>query len=245
MISITPYRISTGGTSINGILANKFERVCGNKGFSYDAYQDNERARGVLLEKGRVGTGPKGSRGRVRVGTMDEIGYEDCDYISREANWKFWIDRFGKGKFYGLEMELHVPCRDSIDHLMSECNFHHQYQIDCEATSLETEIDKCVGHLERFDMKLLDQFSVKCYDFKKQFTVYTDYMSKILQPRRIESKTYVKRDTNRARNKTNECVWSQPKLMAQVEKYLLENDYYAFCNECMGSEDEITLEDNS
>ena len=27
----------TGGTSLNGILANTFERVCGHKGYSYDA----------------------------------------------------------------------------------------------------------------------------------------------------------------------------------------------------------------
>ena len=34
----------TGGTSlVNGVLANKFERVCGHKGFSYNAYQANER----------------------------------------------------------------------------------------------------------------------------------------------------------------------------------------------------------
>lgn len=35
----------TGGTSLNGILANRFERVCGHKGSSYDAYQSNERAK--------------------------------------------------------------------------------------------------------------------------------------------------------------------------------------------------------
>ena len=31
----------TAGTTINGQLANQFERVCGNKGWSYDAYQAN------------------------------------------------------------------------------------------------------------------------------------------------------------------------------------------------------------
>jgi len=27
----------TGGTSLNGIIANKFDHVCGHKGYSYDA----------------------------------------------------------------------------------------------------------------------------------------------------------------------------------------------------------------
>eukprot|EP00985_Skeletonema_marinoi_P003267 scaffold1367_cov209-Skeletonema_marinoi.AAC.7 len=35
----------TGGTSLNGIFANTFERVCGQKGYSYDAFQDNEQAK--------------------------------------------------------------------------------------------------------------------------------------------------------------------------------------------------------
>jgi hypothetical protein len=33
----------TAGTTINGELALHFERVCGNKGYSYDAYQFNKR----------------------------------------------------------------------------------------------------------------------------------------------------------------------------------------------------------
>ena len=32
----------TAGTSINGIFANNFERVCGHKVYSYDAYQANK-----------------------------------------------------------------------------------------------------------------------------------------------------------------------------------------------------------
>lgn len=33
----------TGGTDLNGELALRFERVCGNKGYSYDAFQANLR----------------------------------------------------------------------------------------------------------------------------------------------------------------------------------------------------------
>ena len=33
----------TGGTSINGMAANEFERVCGNKGYSFDFFQSNRR----------------------------------------------------------------------------------------------------------------------------------------------------------------------------------------------------------
>ena len=35
--------MKTGGTSLNGILATKYERICGHKGYSYDAILQNER----------------------------------------------------------------------------------------------------------------------------------------------------------------------------------------------------------
>ena len=38
------------GTEINGELASHYERVCGNKGNSYDVYQLNQRAK-AWLEK--------------------------------------------------------------------------------------------------------------------------------------------------------------------------------------------------
>ena len=37
----------TAGTTVNGELAMHYERVCGHKGYSYDAFQTNE-----LLKKG-------------------------------------------------------------------------------------------------------------------------------------------------------------------------------------------------
>jgi hypothetical protein len=36
---------------------------------------------------------------------MDEIGYKDCDNVSIEQPWTFWVDRFHFD--YGL-FQLHV-----------------------------------------------------------------------------------------------------------------------------------------
>ena len=227
----------TGGTSVNGIFANKFERVCGHKGYSYDAFNDNERA--------------KRAEGKAKVykampGKMDEIGYESCDYVSNEIHWTFWNKTFGNGKFHGIPMELHVPCRERIDHLMSQCNFWH-VALDCDAPSDEDffkSVRKCFVYLEgRYQHGLKDHFEVKCFDFKKQFTTYTQYMSDKLQPRRLESEPFIKRETNLPRNKTNECVWERPDLLEKTNAYLLDHvPYYQFCDACMGSEKEITRE---
>lgn len=76
----------TAGTSINGILANKFERVCGHKGYSYDAFADNVKAGQISASGGRVFAE---GRSQVMPDTMAEIGFEDCDYVSHEieSNW--------------------------------------------------------------------------------------------------------------------------------------------------------------
>ncbi len=76
----------TGGTSINGVAANKFERVCGHKGYSYDAYKDNVKAANIAA---RGGTPMSGGRSRVMPATMVEIGFDDCDWVSHEIgyNW--------------------------------------------------------------------------------------------------------------------------------------------------------------
>ena len=76
----------TAGTSINGIAANKFERVCGHKGYSYDAFHDNEKEAEVLANGGDV---EPHDRSRVFVATMEDIGYEDCDYVSNEINYNW------------------------------------------------------------------------------------------------------------------------------------------------------------
>jgi len=61
---------------------------------------------------------PTYNRGRVPLQLMDERGYEDCDYVSHEENFDFWKS-FGTNE---TPMELHVPCRDPIDHLSSMYN---------------------------------------------------------------------------------------------------------------------------
>jgi len=229
----------TGGTSINGIFANKFERVCGHKGYSYNAYNDNELAKQVK--------GPAdGFEVQVPPEIMEKIGYENCDYVSNETPWEFWIDKFGDGKFHGIPLELHVPCRDRIDHLMSQCNFRHA-TLDCDASSDEDFFESVRGCftnlMVRYHHELAEHFHVQCFDFKKQFTTYTQYMSKRLQPRRLESEPYIKRETNRPRDRMNECIWKRPDLLDKTNVYLLENvPYYQFCDYCMGSEDEITRE---
>lgn len=241
----------TGGTTLNGIMANRFERVCGNKGYSYDAYLANERAKEAIQAANdeSIKLSSKFGHDRVKKSTIYEIGFEDCDYIStEEENPQWWIDNFGDGRFHnGTVMELHVPCRDSIDHLMSQCNYFH-HAIDCDAEDDEDfykSIEKCYVYLGRYSHRLRHHFDVKCFDFHQEFTTYVDLMAKELQERRFVSEPYIKRETNRPRNKASECIWGRQDLIKKAREYLLENvEYYQFCDECIGSEDDLIIASN-
>ena len=141
--------------------------------------------------------------------------------------------------------ELHIPCRDRIDHVMSQCNYR-SYSLDCAITSDEdffrTIEEKCFERVyERYQHELKDHFDVKCFDVKKQFTTYARHMSQYLERKRFQSVPFIPRLSNRPRNRTKECIWSRPDLREKLEKYLLENvPYYQFCEDCMGSDNDLT-----
>lgn len=242
----------TGGTNVNGMFANTFERVCGNKGYSYNFFASNELAKinhhisnktaNTTNSTTQVGRSLTKLNGLIHTPEeIREIGFEDCDFISLETNWKQWGRYFKGGEHHGVPVELHIPCRDRIDHIMSQCNHRHK-ALKCEASEevfLQSVVN-CTNWLTRFDMGLLDQFHVKCYDFRKQFTNYTQYMSKHLDARRFQSLPYVMRNSNKPRDKTAECIWEKPNLMKKLDKFLLKTyDYYQFCQTCIGGENDI------
>jgi hypothetical protein len=231
----------TAGTEINGKLASHFERVCGHKGYSYDAYQFNERVNASKGSDAISQRNTKFNRGRVPWKVMKEIGFEDCDYISLELSWQSW-ETF---KEWSLPLELHVPCRDPLIHLMSQCN-HEQRLFNCTTDDLRHEISKCLIQLSRFSRALGKQqnTNLKCFN-PIPIEPYLEYMSKRLQRKRIES-DYVHRDTNTPRNKDLECIWKEPHVANQVRDILLqEYDLYGWCEECMGSKDDLLANGNN
>ena len=167
------------------------------------------------------------------------IGYEDCDYISTERKWSWW-NRFEK---WYLPIELHIPCRDPVDHLMSQCNMQ-KLQFDC-SQPLEHEVSKCeLGwNLNRYGDGRASKFDVKCYRFEQQFTGYLQYMSHRLQKRRKQV-NYTFRATNKPRSPAEECIFSpeHADLKGRLEDYLLQRyEYYRFCRRCIGSKDDLLL----
>ena len=175
---------------------------------------------------------------------MDET--IDCDYISREQGAPDWKNRFAD-KWPDFELELHVPCRDPIDHILSQCN-HVSTPIPCNLPDDEyyAILDRCLRWTyTRFKFDMLDDFpdgAVKCFNFHSMFTTYISYMDERLQKRRMVSEPYIERHSNKPRNDDEECLLKDPELMKKTRKYLLDTvEYYQYCESCLGSENDLLL----
>ena len=204
---------------------------------------------------------PRYDRGRPQSSVMDEIGYENCDFISDEIEWKFWLNLIEESQFKqrNLTLELHVPCREPIDHLMSIAN-HFKRKFKCVDMNDEKKLVKKVMdvYATKFDERINDKFLEKVYYSNKTdidsrlhlkcfhnypIESYINYMGQFLRPRRIPVEEYWPRDTNKPRDKTKECIWSQTSEYKQkVLEILLDKvPYFKFCQSCMGSKDELQL----
>lgn len=181
------------------------------------------------------------NRGRIPEEVMYEIGFQDCDYISMESDHRQWK----KIKTdVGAPLELHVPCREPITMLMSMCNYQ-EVQFDCERakTHPDEAIRNCTIEMSRFSykMKTYPETTLKCFN---PFPVqnYISYMSQSLHRKRLEN-PYVRRDTNKPRNKTTECIWKDSGLQQRVrQRLIILYDYFSFCNSCMNSSEELALD---
>jgi hypothetical protein len=125
---------------------------------------------------------------------------------------------------------------------MSQCNFR-RVTFDCEAANdVKSEIRRCLVAIGRFH-KRLTKFSsnatLKCFN-PIPVDPYLEYMGQFLQRKRIEA-TYFHRATNDKRQKDMECIfWKNNTQVAdRVLELLLEIDYYSFCQECMGSDNDL------
>jgi hypothetical protein len=254
----------TAGTEINGELAVRYERVCGNKGYSYDSYAFNDRMEAwreehpgkLLMDSGgypdfvSAVQGKGFDRGRMKQEIMDEIGYEDCDYVSQEVTNTFWGTL--AVKIHPVPLEVHVPCREPIEHLLSMCNMYgKKFECAKAETSVEDETRKCLINMNRFNDANFRgwqkgpaiNITTKCFN-PIPIDNYVKYMGSILQPKRLQ-RSYVHRATNRPRIKEEECLLKNQPLQQKVKEFLVQNvPIFRFCHGCVGSSDDLLASNN-
>ena len=164
---------------------------------------------------------------------MDEIGYEDCDWLSQESRWQFWR------RFQNWTVEFHLPCRDPIDHLLSMCN-RNMPPLDCRG-DLVTQLDSCIKAWRGTTGTITDKLSsdefpyarLRCYNFSMASN-YIDYMSTLLQKKKRQAE-HLYRPTFEPRDVSTECLLHNATARAIAEQHLKQVPYYAFCSRCLGS----------
>jgi hypothetical protein len=156
-------------------------------------------------------------------------------------------DRWGKS--FGRDhakwpIELHVPCRKPLDHFLSQCNYRGvTFNCNANVTGLEAQINKCNVGMSRFSFNMtknLPPYDIKCFD-PFPLENYINYSYSILQPRRLPVQ-YINRESNKPRNKDKECLLKEEN--AEVWQYVLKRlhekyDYVRFCDQCMGSKNDL------
>eukprot|EP00542_Grammatophora_oceanica_P022761 CAMPEP_0194027142 /NCGR_PEP_ID=MMETSP0009_2-20130614/1349_1 /TAXON_ID=210454 /ORGANISM="Grammatophora oceanica, Strain CCMP 410" /LENGTH=363 /DNA_ID=CAMNT_0038666099 /DNA_START=56 /DNA_END=1147 /DNA_ORIENTATION=- len=240
----------TAGTTIAGEMASRLERVCGNKGYSLFFYQQNERRRRQEeLEQEFPLLNPI-----LNLQPQLAIGFENCDWVSEETRWENWATHFGTKEKCPFPLELHVPCKDPIEHLMSMQNYLHNNKevepLDC-ALNETAVFDQVRAILDckrftdgRFNSKLehgFENIHLKCFDVSPDPLAYVRFMETKLQKRRLVV-DYVFRPMNSPRDKTKECIWQHDALRERIREFIITNyDYHNYCSRCLGSSDELLL----
>ena len=97
--------------------------------------------------------------------------------------------------------------------------------------------------MDRFSLKLreVNNLEFKCFDDLATFTDYTAYMDNKLQQKRRPA-PHEDLTTNQKRHKEKECLlWDDnSELRATVREYMISSqEYYQFCDECIGSANDL------
>lgn len=250
----------TGGTWINFILSSSYERVCGNKGYSnfgdadgiiqrYEEKAFNFSTPGLkwfyrttikwVYDNGRHFKRPIPQ-------LVDRVGFSACDFIIEEVAASYWneIATWAAERI----LELHIPCRESVDHLMSMCN-HRRHKFSCQNPDVGVEIKNCILINGRFDENLIAfskekaNIRMKCFDYRN-LTSYIALMDTILEKKKVQppGKMRPTKSMVHPREPETECVWTNATARRNAETEMLKSnfsDYFKFCSQCLGSSQDL------
>jgi len=239
----------SGGSVINHILALKYERVCGNKGYSYNAYEKNEQKRLHPPVRNKIKVTRKSqvkfmkNQGKIIEEAIYSSGFDDCDYIAMEIKAYKWQKHMGD---LHRPLELHVPCRDPVDHLMSMCAYHkEEFSCNLSNEELHNKIENCTERfLNRFtmDMAPSPNFTMKCFSAPSKINDYIEYMGETLQKKRIQGEYFDITSNKWERHKETECIWEEAnKDFRKLVEFMIINhhEYFRYCKDCIGSENDL------
>ena len=227
---------NTSGLALLDLLAGRYDRVCSNSASSRD-FDHNFTSMDC----------PDGTDVPPNTGDWNN-NLEECDYVSSQKRFRWWIDTH---TWDHRPIEMHLPCRDPIDMLVSHCFTGEQPKgWDCKPGITVPEIDeqifRCLGKGDnsildkQFGLKFLRLLknreanaTVKCYDDDQTLDHYVDYMDQRLEHREPIVQINMCRASN-PYQAAAACLYEDENLRAKVKRRLLNYYYYfKYCQRCL------------
>ncbi len=107
----------TAGSTLNRFAARRYHATCGRKGMSFEQpFEYDFSQNGVFQEI-------HGTSDGIRL--MQEWGLHNCGLISIEQPHFSWAEITNSEAFEAQKTAVMIPCRDPIDHILSQCNFRN------------------------------------------------------------------------------------------------------------------------
>lgn len=107
----------TAGSTLNRFAARRYHATCGMKGMSFEQPFEYDFSKKMVFQE------IHGTSDRMRL--MQEWGLHNCGLISIEQPHFSWAEITNSEAFEAQKTAVMIPCRDPIDHILSQCNFRN------------------------------------------------------------------------------------------------------------------------
>ena len=233
----------TAGSTFNRIVARRYYGVCGHKGYSFaQKYSDETHGQ---TDSAHPGFGLD----RVHPTRMSEWGYQNCAFISHETSWQdlgniandtvWYMDGPNISSTRVPQTKLLVPCRDPVDHLLSQCNHMGQ-----NFTNLAISLGNCASVIascqlawKRYDHRLIPYFDKVVLFEYEAFDSVIQHLDESL-PKRVfdlDDSSHGFYRTNKGRSREKEVFTPQCPEGELREALLQAWSYYRLCDAFLGT----------
>lgn len=220
----------TAGSTLNRAIARRYYGVCGIKGYSFSQ---------ILNDAVRAMDDPKFpgyGLDRVHPSRMSDWGFHNCALISHEIDHRSMSELAQSDFFEGVSKTLIIPCREPVDHFLSQCNHINSNFTALASKNCTVAISSCALGWERYNDDMLDSFdSVLLFKYD-QFDELFDRLDGSLPKRVVPLKDTQYYRTNKDRVRINEQMSENCSWEALKEGLTHSWSYYKLCDKHLGKQ---------
>jgi len=227
----------TAGSTVNRVVARRYYGVCGHKGYSFS--QNLEDTLRNTTDARFQGFGLD----RVHPSRMNSWGFHNCALISDERAADTFMKMVRLDTFQNVTKTGIIPCREPVDHLLSQCNMRHTNitNLVSSKSSCPEIISNCSLAWDRYDDSLLNVFDRIILFRYDDFGPLIARLDRTMPRRVIELAQTYNYMTNRPRNTAYEKLGMSCPISTMREHLMRSWSYYRLCDNVLGEASYIEL----